>query len=96
LWPSRCWRQGGAPDLAGAGAAWRHGLRFGLHCIRACAGLTTLLLAIGVMDLRAMALVAAATTAERLAPAGEYVAWMVGTASLVAGVYLLTGAAWMS
>ena len=43
----------------------------GLHCTYCCAGLTVILLVIGVMDLRAMAVVTAAITAERLAPAGE-------------------------
>ena len=90
-----CCRPGaGFSIAAGAGAAWRHGVWLGLHCVRACAGLTAILLAIGVMDLRAMALVAAASTAERLAPAGERVAWAVGAVSLVAGVYLMIGAAW--
>ncbi len=54
---------------ADAATAWRLGLRRGLHCGYCCAGLTAILLAIGVMDLRAMAVVAAAITAERLAPA---------------------------
>jgi predicted metal-binding membrane protein len=42
---------------AGAGPAWRHGLCLGLHCSYCCAGLTAILLVIGVMDLRAMAAV---------------------------------------
>jgi predicted metal-binding membrane protein len=57
---------------ADAGTAWRHGrLRLGLHCSQCCVGLTAILLVIGVMELRAMAVVAAAITLERLAPAGE-------------------------
>ena len=63
---------------ADAGTAWRHGLRLGLHCSYGCAGLTAILLVIGVMDLRAMAAVGAAITAERLAPAGERVARAIG------------------
>src|SRR5438093_83546 len=55
---------------AHAGTAWRHGLRLGLHYSYCCAGLMAILLVIGVMDLRAMAVVAAAITVERLAPAG--------------------------
>src|SRR3989442_4221464 len=55
---------------ADAGTAWRHGLRLGLHCSRCCVGLMAILLSIGVMDLRAMAVVAAAITVERLPPAG--------------------------
>ena len=45
--------------------AWRHGLRLGLHCSDRRAGLVAVLLAIGVMDLRAMAVVAAAIALER-------------------------------
>ena len=51
-----------------ARASWCSGLRLGLHCVCSCAGLTAILLAAGVMDLRVMAAVAAAITAERLAP----------------------------
>jgi predicted metal-binding membrane protein len=80
---------------ARTGTAWQQGVQLGLHCVRACAGLTAILLVIGVMDLRAMAVIAAACTAERLAPAGERVAWAVGAVSLVAGLYLMVGAAWL-
>jgi predicted metal-binding membrane protein len=61
-----------------AGTAWRHGLSLGLHCSYCCAGLTAILLVIGLMDLRAMAVVTAAITVERLAPAGERVARAIG------------------
>ena len=63
---------------ADVGTAWRHGLRLGLHCSYCCAGLMAILLAIGVMDLRAMAAVAAAITVERLAPAGDRVRERLG------------------
>src|SRR4030081_3200472 len=63
---------------ADAGTAWRHGLRLGLHCSQCCAGLIAILLVIGAMDLRAMAVVTAAITVERLAPAGERVARAIG------------------
>src|SRR5258708_2713815 len=56
---------------ADAGTAWRHGLRLGLHCCYCCASLMAILLVIGVMDLRAMAIVMAAITMERLAPASK-------------------------
>ena len=75
-----------------AGTAWRRGLRFGLHCGLSCANLTAILLVIGVMDLRAMALVMAAITAERLAPAGERVAQAIGAVVIVAGLLLITQA----
>jgi predicted metal-binding membrane protein len=78
------------------GTAWRYGVWLGLQCIRACAGLTAILLVIGVMDLRAMAVVAAVITAERLAPAGQRVAWAVGAVSIVAGVYLMARGVWFA
>ena len=77
----------GRPLPGGAGAALRQGLRLGLHCGYCCAGLMAILLVIGVMDLRAMAVVAAAITIERLAPAGERVARSIG--ALVVGTGLL-------
>src|SRR5262245_4837799 len=42
---------------ADVGTAWRHGLRLGVHCTQCCVGLMAILLVIGVMDLRAMAVV---------------------------------------
>jgi predicted metal-binding membrane protein len=78
---------------ADAGTAWRHGLRLGLHCSRCCVGLMAILLVIGVMDLRAMAIVAAAITVERLAPAGERVARAIGAVVVGAGLFLIARAA---
>jgi predicted metal-binding membrane protein len=75
---------------AGAGAAWRQGLRVGVHCLNCCAGLTAVLLVLGVMELRAMVFVTIAIAAERLAPAGERVARGFGTAIIASGVYLIT------
>src|SRR5689334_6704587 len=68
--------------------AWRNGLRHGLHCICCCAGLTAMLLVVGVMDLRAMTVVAAAIAVERLAPAGKRVARAIGTVVVVAGLFV--------
>jgi predicted metal-binding membrane protein len=78
---------------ADAGTAFRHGLRLGLHCGQCCTGLIAILLVLGVMDLRAMAVVTAAITAERLAPAGERVARVVGLAAVSAGLFLIARAA---
>jgi predicted metal-binding membrane protein len=78
---------------ADAGTAWRHGLRLGLHCGYCCAGLTAILLVVGVMDLRAMAVVTAAITVERLAPAGERVARAIGAVVVGAGLFLIAQAA---
>jgi len=78
---------------ADAGTAWRHGLRLGLHCSYCSAGLTTILLVMGVMDLRVMAVVTTAMIAERLAPAGQRVARAIGVFAVCAGALLLAQAA---
>ena len=78
---------------AAAGTAWRHGLRLGLHCSYCCAGLMAILLGLGVMDLRAMAVVTAAISVERLAPDGERVARATGAVIVGAGLLLFAGAA---
>ncbi len=78
---------------ADAGTAWRHGLRLGLYCSQCCAGPIVILLVIGVMDLRAMAVVGAAITAERLAPAGERVARAIGVVVVAAELFLIARAA---
>jgi predicted metal-binding membrane protein len=74
--------------------AWRYGMRLGLHCAQCCAGLIAILLVIGVMNVGAMAVVAAAITIERLMPAGERVARIIGgiivtTGLLIIGITLL-------
>ena len=94
-WKARqlaCCRDGRARDLmlpAGAATAWRYGLRLGLDCGPCCANLMIILLAIGVMDLRAMAAVTAAITLERLAPAGERAAHAIGSVAVATGLVLL-------
>ena len=44
------------------------------------------------MDLRAMAVVTTAITVERLAPAGQRIARLIGAAAAGAGVLLAVGA----
>ena len=78
---------------ADSGTAWRHGLRIGLQCGRCCGSLMMILLVIDVMDLRAMAVVTAAITIERLAPAGERVARAIGVVVVGAGLILIARAA---
>jgi predicted metal-binding membrane protein len=73
-------------------AAWQYGMRLGMHCGCCCAGLTAVLLVVGIMDLCAMAWVTVAITAERLAPAGERVARATGFALVGIGVLLLARA----
>jgi predicted metal-binding membrane protein len=77
---------------ANAGTAWRHGLRLGLHCSSSSAGPTAILLVVGVMDLRAMAVVTAGITIERLAPNGERVARVIGAVVVGTGLFLIARA----
>jgi predicted metal-binding membrane protein len=77
----------------GARSAWRHGLRLGWHCGRACANLMAIALVLGVMDVRPMALVAAAITIERLGPARANVTRPIGGAVVGLGLVLLARAA---
>lgn len=89
-----CCKHAALPAPARPGAAWRYGVRLGLHCCVSCAGWTALLLALGVMDLGAMALVAAGITAERLAPLGERIAHATGALAMAAGILLTLRAIW--
>jgi predicted metal-binding membrane protein len=78
---------------ADAGTAWRRGLHLGFHCSLSCANLTMILLVVGVMDLRAMALVTAAITAERFAPIGARIVEAIGVVVIGAGLVLIAHAA---
>jgi predicted metal-binding membrane protein len=83
----------GRPLPADARTAWRQGLRLGLHCGCCCAGLTAILLVVGVMDLLVMAALTVAISAERLADAGDRVARVIGTIVVGAGLLLIAQAA---
>jgi predicted metal-binding membrane protein len=76
---------------ADAGTALRHGLRLGWHCASCTANLMAILLVLGMMDLRVMAVVTAAMTAERLppAPTGERVAHAIGLIAMGVGVIVI-------
>ena len=73
-------------------AALRHGLNLGRHCLYCCGNLMAALIAAGVMDRPAMALVAAAIAAERWAPGGARVARGIGAAAIAAGVVMVVRA----
>jgi predicted metal-binding membrane protein len=98
-WKARhlaCCRADSWRDLrvaADFGTAWRYGLRLGLHCSCSSIGLTAVLFATGIMDLRAMAVVTGAITVERLAPAPERVTRAIGSVAVAAGLFLLARAA---
>jgi predicted metal-binding membrane protein len=87
-----CCREAPGPNCtlpAHTTSAWRQGIHFGLHCGLCCANLTAVLLAAGVMDLRAMAVVTAAITAERLAPSGKRVVPATGAVFAFAGLLMI-------
>jgi predicted metal-binding membrane protein len=97
-WKARhleCCRQSpkqGRELSADAFAAWRHGLRLGVHCFSSCLGLTTILLVIGMMDMRAIAAITTAIALERLAPAGERIAQAIGVAIVGVGLLMVARA----
>ncbi len=76
-----------------ARTAWLHGLHLGRCCVHCCINLIAILLVIGVMDLRAMAVVAAAINVERLAPTGERVVRAIGAVIVGTGLFLIVRAA---
>ncbi len=91
-----CWRKTVRHDYTlppDAATAWRYGLMLGFRCSYGCADLTAVLLAIGVMDLKAMVAVTVAISAERLAPAGERVARATGAVVVGTGLLLIARAA---
>lgn len=83
----RQWPTGADAAPTCFGRAWRCGLSLGRQCSASCAGLTAVLLVGGVMDLRVMAVVTAAITAERLSFRGDRVARAIGMLALVAGLW---------
>ena len=83
----------GRPLPGDTGTALRHGVRLGIQCSLCCAGMMAILLVVGVMDLRAMAVVAAAITVERVAPAGARIARAIGAVAVAAGLLLVARAA---
>jgi len=80
---------GPSPD---ARSAWQHGVRLGVRCSLCCFGFMMVLLATGVMDLGAMAVVTAAITVERLSPRPQYAARAAGVVIIAAGVLVIARA----
>ena len=80
------------PPAPNALGAWRHGLRLGVRCSLCCGSLMLALLAIGMMDLVAMAAVTLAISAERLAPAPLRLARVAGVAIVVVGLLTIARA----
>jgi predicted metal-binding membrane protein len=92
-WKARhlaCWQRPGSGPMIQAqpGSAWRYGLSLGVHCVQCCGNLMAILLVMGVMDLRAMALVTVAIHADRLVP-GDRIARAIGAGAIAAGLLLI-------
>src|SRR5262249_16771992 len=97
--------EGASPRLLPGGAAVRRyaagqlrlsvatRLSLGLHCSQCCIGPMAILLAIGAMDVRAMAVVTAAITLDRILPSGERVAGVMGIFAVGTGLFLIVRAA---
>ena len=67
------------------------GAHHGLFCTGCCWALMVMQLVMGVMNLRAMAAIAAVIALEKLAARGRLIARIVGVAAIAAGVLTLTG-----
>jgi predicted metal-binding membrane protein len=83
---------GSHPPPTNLRTAFGQGLRLSLHCIYCCFGFVAILLAFGLMDLRAMIVITAAITAERLAPNGERAARAIGAVVIAGGLILMARA----
>lgn len=83
----------GAAHGPDALSAWRGGLRLGLRCCCCCLPQTAVLLAVGVMDLRAMAVVSGTIAAERLPARGASLAKLTGAVAVGVGTLVLAHAA---
>ncbi len=72
--------------------AVRMGVRHGAWCVGCCWALMTVLFAVGVMNLAAVAVLALFVLAEKTGPRGELVARLGGVVLITAGVLVLLGA----
>jgi predicted metal-binding membrane protein len=83
----RCRRACMPAGLASTNAltVWRDGCRLGADCALSCAAPMAVLLAAGLMDTRAMLVITAVITAERVAPGGARIARLTGGLALIAG-----------
>lgn len=88
----RAWRSPVGASPASTIAAWRHGLRLGVHCGCSCAPLMMVGLVLGVMNATVMSILIVAVTAERLAPEGERIAHVSGKVAMGVGVLLMVRA----
>jgi predicted metal-binding membrane protein len=76
----------------GTGGALRMGMGHGAYCVGCCWMLMLLLFAAGVMNLAWVALIAAFVFVEKLLPAARLTSRFAGTALILTGFLVLTGA----
>ncbi len=89
---SREWPWPDHPLRSTLTTSWKHGVKLGLHCSYCCLGMTAVLLATGFMELRSMALITAAITAERIAPSPRLAARLIGAALVITALFLIARA----
>ncbi len=77
---------------SGVRGAWWMGLEHGTYCVLCCWALMTLLFVLGVMNLIWIAILAAIALAEKVSPAGTYLARALGLGLMGWGTWLLVGA----
>jgi predicted metal-binding membrane protein len=88
----RCGDPGDPGRTRSVSAAWMRGFRAAYREGCCCANLMAVLLLVGVMDLRAMAVVAAAMVIERHVPAGGRTAHAIGIGIASTGLFMGTRA----
>jgi len=75
-------------NLKGPARDFRVGVHHGLYCVGCCWGLMIVLVAVGVMNVAAMAVLAAVILVEKLWSRGEQLSKAVGVAFLVFAVFV--------
>lgn len=78
----------GLPTMSSPLQSLHDGFRLGVHCCASCAAPMAVLLVAGLMDMRMMAVITAAITAERVAPAGVRIARLTGALTVIAGLII--------
>jgi predicted metal-binding membrane protein len=71
------------------------GVRHGLYCLGCCWAIMALLFVAGVMNLLWVAALAVFVFAEKLLPAGPWLARIAGVLFVLWGLWLIAGARWM-
>ncbi|MEP6990607.1 MAG: DUF2182 domain-containing protein [bacterium] len=82
----------GAALPGGLRAAWRLGVRLGVHCLSCCAGSTAVLLVLGVSDVRAMSVISVSIVAERFSRDDRRVSRTLGALAVAYGAVMLARA----